>query len=65
MAISELKKQLLQLSPSDKLYLIQLLAQRLNVHNSHPDRSTKLAGFFHQSPLAELTEDLRKMAVET
>ncbi|MHC5673016.1 hypothetical protein [Nostoc sp.] len=37
MAIPELEQQLLQLSPNDKLYIIQLLAQSLTRHNTHPD----------------------------
>ncbi|WP_196526378.1 hypothetical protein [Nostoc commune] len=58
MAIPELEQQLLQLSPNDKLYIIQFLAQSLNTHNTHPDKPTKLSEFFHQSPLAELTKEL-------
>jgi hypothetical protein len=60
MAIEELEQQLLQLSPNDKLYIIQLLAQSLTTHNNntHPDQPTKLSEFFCQSPLAELTEKL-------
>ncbi len=41
MAIPELEKQLLQLSPNDKLYIIQLLAQSLTTQNTHPDQPTK------------------------
>ncbi|MEH2449054.1 hypothetical protein PQG02_12230 [Nostoc sp. UHCC 0926] len=60
MASQELEQQLLQLSPNDKLYIIQLLAQSLTTHNNntHPDQPSKLSEFFHQSPLAELTEEL-------
>ncbi|MEH2436392.1 MAG: hypothetical protein V7K25_19450 [Nostoc sp.] len=58
MAIPELEEQLLQLSPNDKLYIIQFLAQSLNTHNTHPDQPTNLSEFFRQSPLAELTEEL-------
>lgn len=58
MAIPELEEQLLQLSPNDKLYIIQFLAQSLTTHNTHPDQPTKLSEFFRQSPLAELTEEL-------
>ncbi|MFN6519381.1 MAG: hypothetical protein RMY29_033485 [Nostoc sp. CreGUA01] len=60
MVISELEQQLLQLSPNEKLYIIQFLAQSLTEHNSntHPDQPTKLSEFFRQSPLAELTEEL-------
>ncbi|MCL6753214.1 hypothetical protein KBT16_20490 [Nostoc sp. CCCryo 231-06] len=60
MAIQELEQQLLQLSPNDKLYIIQLLAQSLTTHNNnaHPDQPSKLSDFFRESPLAELTEEL-------
>ncbi len=60
MVIPELEKQLLQLSPNDKLYIIQLLAQSLTKHNNntHPDQPSKLSEFFRQSPLAELPEAL-------
>jgi len=58
MAIPELEEQLLELSPNDKLYIIQFLAQSLTTHNTHPDQPTKLSEFFRQSPLAELTEEL-------
>ena len=59
MAIQELEQQLLQLSPNDKLYIIQLLAQSLTTHNNtYPDQPSKLSEFFRQSPLAELTEEL-------
>jgi hypothetical protein len=60
MAISELEQQLLQLSPNDKLYVIQLLAQSLTApnRNTHADQPSKLSEFFRQSPLAEVSEDL-------
>ncbi|MCC5620743.1 hypothetical protein [Nostoc sp. CHAB 5715] len=58
MAIQELEQQLLQLSPNDKLYIIQLLAQSLTIHNTHLDQPSKISEFFRQSPLAELTEEL-------
>jgi hypothetical protein len=35
MVISELEQQLLQLSPNDKLYIIQLLAQSLTMENKN------------------------------
>ncbi|MBW4687953.1 MAG: hypothetical protein KME40_23335 [Komarekiella atlantica HA4396-MV6] len=59
MAIQELE-QLLQLSPNDKLYVIQLLAQSFTTHNNntHPEQPSKLSDFFRESPLAELTEEL-------
>lgn len=60
MAIQELEQQLRQLSPNDKLYIIQLLAQSLIAHNNniHPDQPSKLSDFFDQSSFAELTEEL-------
>jgi hypothetical protein len=58
MAIPELEQQLLQLSPNDKLYMIQFLAQSLTTHNTHTNEPTKLSEFFRQSPLAELTQEL-------
>jgi hypothetical protein len=58
MVIQELEQQLLQLSPNDKLYIIQFLAQSLSTHNSHPEETTKLSEFFRQSPLAEIAEEL-------
>ncbi|MFN6517161.1 MAG: hypothetical protein RMY29_022005 [Nostoc sp. CreGUA01] len=54
----ELEKQLLQLSPNDKLYIIQLIAQSLTTRNIHPEELTKLSEFFHQSSVSELTEEL-------
>jgi len=45
MAIPELEQQLLQLSPNDKLYIIQLLAQSLTTRNTHPDQPTKLSEY--------------------
>jgi hypothetical protein len=51
MVIPELEKQLLQLSPNDKLYIIQLLAQSLTTHNTYPEQTTTLVEFFRQSPL--------------
>lgn len=35
MVIPELEQQLLQLSPNDKLYIIQLLAQSLTMENKN------------------------------
>ncbi len=58
MVIPELEQQLLQLSPNEKLYIIQLLAQSLTIQNTHSEQPTKLSEFFRQSPLAELTEEL-------
>jgi hypothetical protein len=58
MVIQELEQQLLQLSPNEKLYIIQLLAQSLSTQNTHPEEPTKLSEFFRQSPLAEFIEEL-------
>jgi hypothetical protein len=60
MAIQELEQQLLQLSPNDKLYIIQLLAQSLTAQNTttHPDQPSKLSEILSQSPLAEFTKEL-------
>jgi len=60
MVIPELEQQLLQLSPNDKLYIIQLLAQSLTTqnNNTHPEQTTKLSEFFRQSPLAEVSSEL-------
>jgi hypothetical protein len=58
MVIPELEQELLQLSPNEKLYIIQLLAQSLTIPNTHPEQPSKLSEFFRQSPLAELTEEL-------
>ena len=60
MAIPELE-QLIKLSPNDKLYLIQLLAQSLTTDNNNThleQKTTKLSEFFRQSLNAELTEEL-------
>ena len=62
MVISELEQQLLQLSPNDKLYIIQLLAQSLTMENKNnktlPEQPSKLSEFFRQSPLVEVAEEL-------
>lgn len=58
MVIPELEQQLLQLSPNEKLYIIQLLAQSLTIDNTHPEQPSKLSEFFRQSPLAELNEEI-------
>ncbi|MDY6785324.1 MAG: hypothetical protein SW833_22710, partial [Cyanobacteriota bacterium] len=46
----------LRLSPLDKLRIIQLLAQSLNIlwNNNSQEPSTKLSEFFRSSPLAEV-----------
>lgn len=56
MTVQDLEAELLRLSPTDKLHLIQLLAQSLNadvVGQSH-NQPEKLSDFFSQSPLAEV-----------
>ncbi|MDB9372301.1 hypothetical protein [Nodularia sphaerocarpa] len=60
MVIPELEQQLLQLSPKDKLHIIQLLAQSLTTdnYNTRPEQPSKLSEFFRQSPLAEIAEEL-------
>lgn len=62
MVIPELEQQLLQLSPNDKLYIIQLLAQSLTMENKNgqmfSEQPSKLSEFFRQSPLAEVAEEL-------
>ncbi|MBD2136751.1 hypothetical protein H6F32_03900 [Anabaena sp. FACHB-1237] len=62
MVIPELEQQLLQLSLNDKLYIIQLLVQSLNMENKNyqtlPEQPSKLSEFFRQSPLAEVAEEL-------
>ncbi|MEH2181568.1 hypothetical protein [Nostoc sp.] len=46
MPIQELEQQLLQLSPNDKLYIIQLLAQSLTTHNNtHPNQQANSQSF--------------------
>ena len=44
MVVPELEQQLLQLSPDDKLYIIQLLAQSLTTHNNNtqPVQTSKI-----------------------
>ncbi|MDX2214829.1 MAG: hypothetical protein SFY66_16190 [Oculatellaceae cyanobacterium bins.114] len=60
MTVQELEQQLLRLSPSDKLRVIQLLVQSLNTlwsdeHNhSQSSSPTQLSEFFRQSPLTEV-----------
>ncbi|NET72018.1 MAG: hypothetical protein F6K62_14115 [Sphaerospermopsis sp. SIO1G2] len=62
MIIPELEQKLLQLSPNDKLYIIQLLAQSLTLENNNhkeiSEQPSKLSEFFRQSPLAEVSEEL-------
>ncbi|MEH2142485.1 hypothetical protein [Nostoc sp.] len=59
MVVPELEQQLLQLSPEDKLYIIQLLAQSLTTHNNNaqPVQTSKISELFRQSPVAELPEE--------
>ncbi|BAZ01668.1 hypothetical protein NIES37_56720 [Tolypothrix tenuis PCC 7101] len=37
MLIQELEQQLLQLSPNEKMYIIQILAQSLTTNNTNPE----------------------------
>ena len=59
MVVPELEQQLLQLSPDDKLYIIQLLAQSLTTYNNNtqPVQTNKISELFRQSPVAELPEE--------
>lgn len=59
MTVQDLEAQLLQLSPIEKLHIIQLLAQSLNadVVGQQTDSDEKLSDFFRQSPLAEAVAD--------
>jgi len=56
LTLTDLEDQLLRLPPSDKLRLIQLLAQSLNsLWSQTPQPSPqKLSEFFRQSPLADV-----------
>ena len=56
MVVPELEQQLLQLSPDDKLYIIQLLAQSLTTHNNNTQsvQISKISELFRQSPVAKL-----------
>ena len=58
MTISELEQQLLQLTPNEKLHIIQLLTQSLTTHSTHSEQPTTLVEFFSQSPLVEISEEL-------
>ncbi|MBD2205779.1 hypothetical protein H6G33_26745 [Calothrix sp. FACHB-1219] len=58
MVIPELEQQLLQLSPNEKLYIIQLLAQSLTTQNTPSGQPSTLSEFFRQSPLTEVAEEL-------
>ena len=55
MTAQELEQQLLNLPPSEKLRLIQILAQSLNgvLAESDEDSDLSISEFFRQSPLAE------------
>ncbi|MEH2276875.1 MAG: hypothetical protein V7K40_19325 [Nostoc sp.] len=59
MVVPELEQQLLQLSPDDKLYIIQLLAQSLTTHNNNTQsvQTSKISELFRQSPVAELPKE--------
>lgn len=58
MVVPELEQQLLQLSPDDKLYIIQLLAQSLTTHNNNTQsvQISKISKLFRQSSVAKLPE---------
>lgn len=62
MTVQELEQQLFRLPPTDKLRMIQILAQSLNAlwSDQHQDSPIKLSEFFRQSPLSEVaaTEEL-------
>lgn len=55
MTAQELEQQLLRLSLTDKLRMIEMLAQSLNAlwSEKHQDSPAKLSEFFRQSPLTE------------
>jgi hypothetical protein len=56
MTVQELEQQLLGLPPTEKLRIIQILAQSLDAlwNINHQDSPAKLSEFFRQSPLAEV-----------
>ncbi|NJM71556.1 MAG: hypothetical protein HC862_15780 [Scytonema sp. RU_4_4] len=58
MTTPDFEEQLLRLPPSDKLHLIQVLAQSLNtLWVLEPQRpSDTLSNFFRQSPLCQVVE---------
>ncbi len=56
MIVQDLEAELLRLSPTEKLRLIQLLAQSLNadVAGQGHNQPETLSEFFRQSPLAQV-----------
>jgi hypothetical protein len=56
MTVQELEQQLLDLPPTEKLRIIQILAQSLDALwiDKSQDSPAKLSEFFRQSPLAEV-----------
>lgn len=56
MTVQELKQQLLGLPPTEKLHIIQILAQSLDAFwsDKNYDSPVRLSEFFRQSPLAEV-----------
>jgi hypothetical protein len=56
MTVQELEQQLLRLPPTEKLRMIQILAESLDTlwRDQHQDSSVTLSEFFHRSPLAEV-----------
>jgi hypothetical protein len=59
MTLQELETTLLQLAPSQKRYLIQVLKKSLNVTEYKDDRDPQpLSLFFQHSPLATVADEL-------
>jgi hypothetical protein len=56
MTVQELEQQLLGLEPTEKLRIIQILAQSLDAlwSNKNQESTVRLSEFFRQSPLAEV-----------
>ena len=56
MTVQELEQQLLGLAPTEKLRMIQILAQSLDSlwSKKNQDSPARLSEFFRQSPLAEV-----------
>jgi hypothetical protein len=56
MTVQELEQQLLGLPPTEKLRIIQILAQSLDAlwSDKKQDSPARLSEFFRQSPLAEV-----------
>jgi hypothetical protein len=56
MTVQELEQQLLDLPPTEKLRIIQILAKSLDTlwNDKKQDSPARLSEFFRQSPLAEV-----------